>query len=720
MSDTIRFTNMSDFLRASPFDAAFDLYPERLTPEVFYENLYVESEATKRLLNRLHETMFNAVQPNRVVFLKGFAGNGKTTFLHTFMRQYPSYRHVYCDFQGLRSTEVPAAGEEGEPASDEIKLLMNRYLRGLDGIDETFRFIYANRDVLKDDDFISFRLHDYLSAKPTERDETAYLRSWMDRFDYKDIFTTLFMHLFRQSRRGHRTIVYFDNLDIPRMEYVADHFLVYFQDAIACALQASRHHLFQDPQVDFPNDYRFVFCMRDANEAILNAHLAERIGFARATLPLAFDAQSFAAIAERRIQYMERHLPENDVTPDGSKWSSLFTEILHDGYFKHVFLPLFNYNYRELAGALVDVIHRYQMTQEDARRDFQMRGFLMFGLVNRLLERDFLNAYWKTRNDLRNGYCYIDRVLLTVLINTTNYKRRVDDSGEGDESEPYGLLFLVKDLQRLYDVRVILGSIARCFLFHKASRIHLLTVLNTKINDPEEFVRTYTNYIETADSSDDSVGTIRTRNDARAVLLKVNPAGFTTVRYILPHFEFYSNLVRNKESLFHRPLDHEPDGKKYVFESKIDNVFELVEDHVTAMTLFFDRKYTAMRDMTPATFASSPYCFRHHSTFRVAQPAGYSHGVKIITAHRDYLDRFRLDIINRRGLDEATAREINELLVRRIHKYVQLLDSVLDRDVGRSFAEQFERQIGIIEKSGFTDRRTRIALERGTAKEERE
>jgi len=717
VSEAIKFEKISDLLKASPFDTAYDNYPNLMTPEIFFDHLYVRSSQTSKLMADFNDKMFSKSEFDRVMFVTGFAGNGKTTFLHAFIRDHTDYRHFYCDFQDLRSTQVePAADGDSEAATDEIKLLMNRYLRKMDAIDDTFHFIHENRRALKDEDFISARLYQHLASKPAETDSVLHIRDWMDHFVFKDIFTCLFVHLFRQPDQDKLTIVYFDNLDIPSAEYVADRFLIYLQDAMHCAEHVSRHPLFEKAAIDFRHRYRFVICLREVNEAILNAHIGDRVGFLRSSFPLAFDAESFRTIAEKRLVYMEGHTPGgNEVGPGRGTWSSLFSSILQDKYYRYVFLPLYNYNYRELAGALVKVIEDYEIGAADAQDDYALRGILMFGLLNNLVERDFLHVFREVRSD-PSGYCFIDRVMLTVLINASNYRRRIDDSGEGDESDPYGLLYLIKDLQGLYTVGNILGSIARCFLSHHLSRIHLVTVLNTRIDDPEKFARYYAKRFDAAEHDDDDLGTINARNDGRSVLVKVNPAGFTCVRYILPHFEFYGALARNSSALYRDPLERIGKGKgdAYTFESKIDKVFAMVQKHVMSMKLFFERRYTSLPNISAENFPTSKYCFRHEGLSRVAQASGRSHTFKIVSSQRDYLERFRYGLIHRPDLDESTCQRINERLVTRIKKYVNLLDHAPDAATNLEFANELKRRIRTIEESAYTDRTTRIRLEDDT------
>lgn len=713
----MEFTSLSDFLKASPFDNAYDAYPSRLTPEEYYAHLHYQSARMTRSLRELHDRMFNRSDPTRVLFLKGHAGNGKTTFLHTFMRDYGDYRHVYFDFQEMQTfhesttQDEPASGvADLESTAEGIRLLMNRYLRSLHGVSETVHLLDSSRDAFKDADLISFHLHEYLSSHTGDASDSTYLRSRMERFDLKDTFACLFLHLFRTaSAKTPKTILYFDNLDVASVESFADRFLVYFQHAMAMGYQLSRHELFQEVHVAFRRDYRFVFCLRDSNEAVLNSHLSDRLGFARKSFRISFDPDTYAEITRKRIEYLKTFLPDEDLAPNGGSISAIFEGILHDRYFRDVFLPLYNYNYRDLSGMLAEVIRQCAVTETDRKDVVQLRGILMFGMLRKLLEQDFLGAIQKTPADTRDGdgYCYIDRVMLTVLMNETHYDRKNDDC------EPYSLSFLVDDLRVLYrDVNVILRSIARTFFSHQKNRIHLVTLLDTKINKEDVFVQSYSQHFNRYDSTDDTIGAIRTRNDLTSVLVRPNPSGFTCVRYVLPHFEFYANLVDNESSLFRDPFKSSEGGKiTFNFEQKIDRVYEQVRRHVVSMKKFFENRYTAMRGMTAETFPRSKYCFRQQGVSRFPRDSGVSHTIRIVTTQIKYIDNFRLIHVQDREMDDDMIRRLNKSLVSRIRQYVQLLQQAADREVALSFADQYMRHIREIERRNYADRETRIELD---------
>jgi hypothetical protein len=73
-----------------------------------------------------------------------------------------------------------------------------------------------------------------------------------------------------------------------------------------------------------------------------------------------------------------------------------------------------------------------------------------------LFEDNFLGDYLRKSPDLVNGYCNIDRVLLTILINQGEY---VKTSNNESFSIPYEFYFLVRDMYLIYkDVDVVLSK----------------------------------------------------------------------------------------------------------------------------------------------------------------------------------------------------------------------------------------------------------------------
>lgn len=187
MTNDMKFTNMSDFLKASPFDPEYDL-DQTLTPELFYSHLHVRSERLSELSNELDRLICSDYEPNRVIFVRGYAGNGKTTFLKTFIRERTAHNHEYFDFQEQRRT-VHTDTPEYDSESDEILLLLKRRLKSMPGISDALHFMEENRQTLKDADFISAGAYDSLTPMPQEvANDEPYIRSCLARFGFKDTF----------------------------------------------------------------------------------------------------------------------------------------------------------------------------------------------------------------------------------------------------------------------------------------------------------------------------------------------------------------------------------------------------------------------------------------------------------------------------------------------------------------------------------------------------
>jgi hypothetical protein len=711
MTNEMKFTNMSDFLKASPFDPEYDL-DQTLTPDMFYNHLHVTSDKLAELSNELDRLICSDYEPNRVIFVRGYAGNGKTTFLKTFIRERTRHHHEYFDFQEQRRT-VHSETPEYDPETDEILLLLKRRLKSMTGITDALQFMADNRQVLKDADFISSGAHAALTTTPPNvADQDAHVRTCLDQFGFKDTFACFFVNLFRDSKPEGRTIVYFDNLDMAPMEHIADHFLLHFQDALLAALYISRHELFGSTGLDFRTRFRFVFCFRDANEAILNAHLGERIGFARTPFTVLFDSGFYKQVAKKRLTYLAKAFPNRNVVPRGTvKFSAVLEAIVDDDSFGEIFLGLYNYDYREVISVLVNVIGEAGIT---ARRvNYETRAELIFGIVRMLLRRDFMLDYLAIPDDTRDGYCYIDRVMLTVLINASGYRRVL---GGRDTADAYPLFYLIKDLAIVYpDVSVVLDSVARCFLSHKRNRIHLVTILNRKVEDAPHFVDTYEQLFNEVLGGDDGENVQSIKRELKRIQVRVNPAGFTYVRYLLPHFEFYSNLARNDAPLFRDPLKRVivNDVAMYSFEQRIDAVFRLVRRHATSMKTFFNKRYIPA-GFNAMKFATSKYCFRHAGSSALAQARGQSHTIKVITAHINHIDLFRRRLLAKPWWTHSRDRDrahINQLLVERIRRYVDLLSEALDIEVARSFAAQFEKPIQAIAKSGYANGEIEIRLD---------
>src|SRR5216684_5276298 len=188
---SMKFTNMSDLLKATPFDPGLS---PTISEEAFYKDFYVELESFKKLVHGLHDLIDNPYQENRVVFINGYSGNGKTTFLKSFIRTYhQQYYHVYYAVAEWRGASSAGPGTRSAP--DSVMQMMNRELCTMPDIEKTFAFVDAHRDALRRDDFISRRLYHSLQSRGQSNTvvDESFICACLEEFEFRDTFAILFI-----------------------------------------------------------------------------------------------------------------------------------------------------------------------------------------------------------------------------------------------------------------------------------------------------------------------------------------------------------------------------------------------------------------------------------------------------------------------------------------------------------------------------------------------
>jgi len=684
-----RKPTLVDILIGSPFDDKMDV-DETFTENIFYnKQLYVEDDYEKHA-NKLIQIINGDLRRNTSILISGYAGTGKSTFIKTFIKRTPSFAHYYLTFDERSIYQSP------NNTDDEILSLIKQYLYNRENIIRTIAFLVANRTELKAKQLISDKLYKYTSTPSSLLPHR--ILDVITEFDVKDTFTCFFCHLFLDVQDDRTTVIYFDNLDNVKLEFLSATFLDYLNRSIVDANVLRKIGDFAEQNISMSN-FRFIFCLRDASGALANHHLASRTSFNNIVpFKLAFKPAQCQRILEKRLAFVQELFDSEHLFGKISlnAVSSFLRQLMHDSYFQKVFLPLFNKDYRTVVKALTDILVKTE-DPDSLTKDLSFigRGNLLFGLINYSLGENFLKRYKEAEIPLY-GWCYIDRVLLAFLINATKYNREKNEIGisESDLSESIQLTDCIKRLEKFYSVESILEAISRCFLYHERNWAHLLTIYNVNLTREKqsyfihETARKYANR-ETLDSPQPR--TQDDRIDLSNIKLRVNLAGFTFVRYILIHFEFYSNLAKNEYPLGIRQWEIESPPKTFYFEEAIDNVLKVVAHHIVSMEKFFNDKYKAV---VGHNFSTSDYCFRHLGNASVAVDQGYFHSTRLITSHIDYIDRFRREAPTKfNSTDGETLIRIHRILVERIERYIELLRNSLDERGKSDFIADFEEAI---------------------------
>ncbi len=699
--------NLRMLLRANCYDQHDDL-DGHMTVQLFRRMLFAATAEINNMREQFKTLIDHPIQNEaKLILMTGFPGNGKTTFIRTFIEETSNlYDHVLYDMDDVMLDRVTDPKQDRQSMIEQavLEVLHRKMQRDRSEITETFRFILENRDFFEDEKEFTTGFTKKLAAWKDDVETLTYqqVREWMNEMGYKDTFTCFFIHLFLLTEADTRKIIYFDNLDAINIEHIGNRFVKAFGESLWNANSIARSELFAHKDLDFKQKFKFVFCLRDANHEYLIPHIQSRLDLTtRVSFRFSIETTHFREIVERRLEFfktLRMEEPDDKELLSFERLRQWFDAFLNDDYFTRVFIPLYNHDYRSSVTTLLEVALDSLKTQ--SADDLQhasspLRGIMFFHLIHQLKLHDFLSEYILNASMDKNGqikpYCYLERMVLTVLLNFS----QLDDSSDLESAKPVRLTRVLYELEKIYGRRAVLECVAKCFNYHTKDWVQPITILEDAVISEQQFVDRMLALSE---------------SEIKKVKIRLNPAGFIYLRYLLPHFEFYSNMANNRRSLyqhqFEKILNKEGDKEiVYDFEMTINRAYWAARVHIEAMEKFFKKNFG---NMSPEEYRASLYSFKHLGYGHPHQH-GYFHSTRILTAHIGYVDNFRHFALNKKELSPKVDRaDINRVLVNKIDLYVELLKNSIDDRAHRNFLEGFTTSIAKIRASQFKDFTTRI------------
>lgn len=695
---------ISDIITTSAYDLRTNI-GGKVTSDLFKEYLLVRRDIESHI-NRLDNILSNPYgTPARFVFLNGFAGNGKTTFLNYFIEEYSEkYDFIVYDFdKSILDRDISESRDKNKNKYIEravLDILLSYLAENESDLISTFNLIQVFRNELYKSNLIDEVFYDLTSQNlsgDTQRDQFFDLFKRLKKLGYKDTFTCFFIHIFIKSVDSTTKIIIFDNLDAINNEHLGHYFFKSLGEALWNADPISNSVLFKHKNIDFQRKFKFIFSLRDANLENIVPHIKSRLNIIdEIRFKFSIDSKLYNEVVDNRIKFYNK-LCLNDGFQN--KINNLeiinycFETFLKDNYFNRVFVPMFNYDFRGSSLTLLQSIIEnidYFSDEVNQKNPISLRGALVFHLVKRLKVNNFLTSYDPEISITKNGeikpYCFIDRMLLLVVLHYSRCKSK--DYEDIDEASPVSIRVVIDNLIGAYKLESIVRSIAKCFLYHQEDWVHLITVLNKEIKDPDIFIREVCSLYN------------KRSGELDRIKIRINPSGYVFLRYVLRHFEFYSYFGGNKKPLFicnGEKKYNNTNNSCYDFEEIIENAFEVVSKHISAMKLFYEKYYH--NKMSREEYRNSSFAFKPiEKDGRFA--TGYFHSTYIITTHVEYIDRFRQHIFHKiEKTDEKI--NINRVIINKIEKYVNLMKDGLDDRSIKDFYYNYENIINIIKKSNY-------------------
>lgn len=695
---------ISDIITTSAYDLRTNI-GGKVTSELFKEYLLVRRDIESHII-RLDNILSNPYgTPARFVFLNGFAGNGKTTFLNYFIEDYSEkYDFIVYDFdKSILDRDISESRDKNKNKYIEravLDILLSYLAESESELISTFNLIQIFRNELYKSNLIDEIFYDLTSQNlsgETQKDQFFDLFKRLKKLGYKDTFTCFFIHIFIKSVDSTTKIIVFDNLDAINNEHLGHYFFKSLGEALWNADPISNSVLFKHKNIDFQRKFKFIFSLRDANLENIVPHIKSRLNIIdEIRFKFSIDSKLYNEVVDNRIKFYNKlclHDKFQNKITNLEIINYCFETFLKDNYFNRVFVPMFNYDFRGSSLTLLQSIIEnidYFSDEVNQKNPISLRGALVFHLVKRLKVNNFLSSYDPEISITKNGeikpYCFIDRMLLLVVLHYSRCKSK--DYEDIDEASPVSIRVIIDNLIGAYKLESIVRSIAKCFLYHQEDWVHLITVLNKEIKDPDIFIREICSLYN------------KRSGELDRIKIRINPSGYVFLRYVLRHFEFYSYFGGNKKPLFICTGEKKYNNTNnfyYDFETIMENTFEVVSKHISAMKMFYEKHYH--NKMSREEYRNSSFSFKPiEKDGRFG--TGYFHSTYIITTHVEYIDRFRQLIFHKiESTDEKIS--INRVIINQIEKYVNLMKDGLDDRSIKDFYYNYESKINIIKKSNY-------------------
>ena len=718
--------NLLQLIQANPFGTNMQLRSvdgETLSQSDFFENWYIsELQSLQEATAKFEEALNSPVSISQLIFLSGFGGCGKTTFLRHFAHTHPSYHFFFLDFDHV-------AGEQDNPL--ESRLVSKLAKEPAVAFKQVGRILRSN-DTVAIDFFSESTLRVLVGILPTDPIE---LKSQLRALNLKElIYLTLLFRLVEADRRR-MTVLVFDNLDDMRVDYLSERVQTVLVEVVQFGARLAE---MEGVNADFARCFRMVVCLRDLKHALRAnqiQQLFDNLGGNFASVPFQLEPDVYQSIVKRRLNIAGAVY--RSTISDDDEWKGVCTTALNttesvrqllDGlkderFFEHILAPLYNYNLKRLAPAMLSIGSAHQAQPANANYGF-FGGVLKETLKTNPAFLTYYRKYVGVGARYEKAYCLHPRVVLTVVSNLTKTDVQLGSvitlgSGRCHVDS------VVASLCCVYPVIEILRTIEECFSIDAAGWSNLIVIRDkavpstTGIFDREiaelEKLEIFREPLRSAAELEKVP--VGVREELQRVTLQLNPAGFVYLRHVLTHFEFYAAVAHEERgqhdgvfSLFDCGIRRAESGE-FLFDSYIRPVFELVKEHVELMRGFFEEVYQGRLGLDVESFEVGPLSFKHWGRRSRRNRVGRLHAYRLITTSIGYVERFRRHVLGLSASPQEKAKA-NVRLCQHLEGFAWLLGDSVPGDRATADAEEFLAAIRKVCGSDGQDRRTLVELHR--------
>lgn len=632
------------------------------------------------------------------VFLYGYMGTGKTTYLRWYLKNnLLEYKKIIFDLGNIsEQNNKPGNGLE----------IFDIYFRHIilvlfgnspDCIDNILSKIQNNRSKIRAISF-SNQFFDNMDVLFNNKTEYRITNSDFERFimhlKYDDLFlfillifeynSSLFSNFMNyiHPQESNKLIIVFDNIDHVKIEHtnavfpsaIEDIFYVKFLNVLKNFNRQSELSVF------------FIFVLRDTNCSLINVQMGDMFGRHKVEFNPSCEISN---VINKRIETAQQNSNISDINKSKNILNSMKT-ISNSKYLKEVLVPLFNFDIRKI-GILLgklnssnnnSLLQYNKLVQIGTSNTFNgANGVLYFWTIQELFAENFLREtlFWDDGNLVvgEGGHVNPARIILTDLHNLSQFSMTA--STHNIHVNPVGLYDLYVRYAEIFKgadfVDQFLKTLARLFLLHKNIWCHLVTFSAKQVFDENSFAEE-TEALSKLVKSELGNASADEKVALNRIRVQLNPSGYIYLRDIIKHYEFFSVRANNPKPLF-ESLTIEDSSNTPEFLSNIDNTLNLTKNCLNSLLKF------TFANVVP-NFINSIHCFKLYE-YREDDSDDYHERpgrlliTRIIHTHLRYIDDFRKYIMEKGSYTQELKKNFNLELIQREGEYIQLLKKLQNK-----------------------------------------
>lgn len=718
-----------DVLSASPFDYKFNL-SNNLSEEIFFDELFILKNSYERMKILLENHIDDAPWTGPFFcFVEGYAGTGKTTFARWFCRETCfNNRFAFLDLENNKSTTHKDIDSRSGISlfEDYFIKLFSRLFKECNENIRSFLTLIKQENVLLSPHFAEGFKEKFENCFLDADNKLSLTDTEYSNFLNQLLYTELLLLYLLYFNRFPNDIIHFKvgninqggmtGVNCVRKKNYDDNGIFLFIDNIDSMVMESdsvkipmeiaevywNYYIPITMEVDsFPDDIKFyfIFLMRDSVYSIINPQHNSR--FFLKNVHFSGDADNYVKVYRERENFSKKYNVTKGTIPTSILKNMLKDEI----YTRKIYLPLFNFNYKKFSNYFLHVsevykphhleIYNHLLYSKDTTLRVGSRGIMIFYIIRELYKRDFISTNLITKEGQSpaantNGLLNIARIILTIILNQTEYALDVDRQIE--KPTTCGLFDIYVEYSKLFpdDIETFMQTLLNLFLFYDEDWCHLLTFYNCQILDQNSLKHIQDRIVdyELYCLDGDIEKSTQCMKEINKIQVRLNSSGYIYLKDIIRHYEFHSIKANNSSPLFTCiKVLKKQEGYQYEFEDNIKNTMELafscintLSDYMDNDVINFDRSMFCFRAYSNVDHIDDEFDFAETNRFH---PQGQLLLNRIIDSHTNYLDSFRRYLLSNQNVTESISKEvgkkpeaikeeINQIIARNISEYIKL------------------------------------------------